>query len=109
VLLVFGFPWMSSRSEMEPDATLCYCFHITKRKIVNYVKRERPPRASQVSECFGAGTGCGWCIPFLVKLHEEIVGEAIVEGTDISSEEYEAMRLRYHEDVAAGHVDKNRY
>ncbi len=23
-----------------------------------------------MSECLGAGTGCGWCIPFLIKIAE---------------------------------------
>jgi NAD(P)H-nitrite reductase large subunit len=24
-----------------------------------------------MSECLGAGTGCGWCIPFLIKIAED--------------------------------------
>lgn len=94
---------------MELDANLCYCFRITKRKIVNYIRRERPKRASQVSNCFGAGTGCGWCIPFLVKLHREIVGDEIVEGDQITREEYEAMRLAYQAEVRAGARSRNDY
>lgn len=38
-------------------------------KIVSYMKRENPSVASQLSECLGAGTACGWCVPFLTKLH----------------------------------------
>lgn len=94
---------------MDLDAKLCYCFHISKRKIVNYIRRERPKRASQVSNCFGAGTGCGWCIPFLIKLHREIVGDEIVEGEQITSEEYEAMRLEYQRQVREGKRDRNEY
>jgi bacterioferritin-associated ferredoxin len=26
---------------------------------------------SQLSECYGAGTGCGWCRPFLKRLMEQ--------------------------------------
>ena len=55
---------------MKPDDEICLCFHISQRKIVNYLKRENPPVASLISECLGAGTGCGWCIPVLRKLHE---------------------------------------
>jgi len=55
---------------MNPDDEICLCFHISQRKIVNYLKRENPPVASLISECLGAGTGCGWCIPTLRKLHE---------------------------------------
>ena len=28
----------------------------------------RPQRESQLAECYGAGTGCGWCRPYLRKL-----------------------------------------
>jgi bacterioferritin-associated ferredoxin len=55
---------------MLPDDELCLCFHVTQRKVVNFLRVERPRVASQMSECFGAGTGCGWCRPFLLKLWE---------------------------------------
>ena len=55
---------------MELDDELCLCFHVTKRKVINYLRVERPQRESQLSECHGAGTGCGWCRPFLKKLFE---------------------------------------
>jgi bacterioferritin-associated ferredoxin len=55
---------------MELDDELCLCFHVTKRKVVNYLRVERPQRESQLAECHGAGTGCGWCRPFLKKLFE---------------------------------------
>src|SRR5260221_14641177 len=55
---------------MLPDDELCLCFHVTKRKVVNFLQVEKPQRASQMSECFGAGTGCGWCRPYLCKLFE---------------------------------------
>ena len=40
-------------------------------KLVSFIEREQPKVASQLSECLGAGTGCGWCIPFLEKLHKQ--------------------------------------
>jgi len=55
---------------MELDDELCLCFHVTKRKVINYLRVERPQRESQLAECHGAGTGCGWCRPFLKKLFE---------------------------------------
>jgi len=94
---------------MNLDDKLCYCFHVTKRKIVNFIRRERPKRASQISECFGAGTGCGWCIPFLVRLHEQIVGDDAVESDRLSPTEYEAMRKRYRREIASGARDPNRH
>jgi NAD(P)H-nitrite reductase large subunit len=92
---------------MELDNTLCFCFHIRKRKIVNFVKRTRPKRASQISECFGAGTGCGWCIPFLKRLHRQIVAGDIVEAEDIGAAEYEAMRRRYLAGIEEGTRERN--
>ena len=93
---------------MDSDATLCYCFHIPKRKIVNFIKQTRPRRASQISECFGAGTGCGWCVPFIVKLHEEIVAGDIQEADDISAAEYERLRQGYLEELKSGEREKNK-
>ena len=87
---------------MDLDSTLCFCFHIPKRKIVNFVKQTRPARASRISECFGAGTGCGWCIPFLKRIHREIVAGDIVEAGDIPPEVYEEMRRSYLEGVRQG-------
>jgi bacterioferritin-associated ferredoxin len=55
---------------MELDDELCLCFHVTKRKVLNFLQVEKPRRASQMSECFGAGTGCGWCRPFLRRLFD---------------------------------------
>jgi NAD(P)H-nitrite reductase large subunit len=55
---------------MDLDDELCLCFHVTKRKALNFLQVEKPRRASQMSECFGAGTGCGWCRPYLRKLFE---------------------------------------
>ena len=93
---------------MELDSTLCFCFHIPKRKVVNFVKQTRPKRASQISECFGAGTGCGWCIPFLKQIHWQIVADDIVESDDVSSEEYEGLRLRYLDGIKQGKRSPNR-
>jgi NAD(P)H-nitrite reductase large subunit len=55
---------------MHLDDELCLCFHVTKRKVLAFLRVEEPERASQMSECFGAGTGCGWCRPYLRKLFE---------------------------------------
>ena len=80
---------------MQSDDELCLCFHITKRKVTNYIRVEKPRRASQISECFGAGTGCGWCRPFLQRLfeQEDETGEISHELPD--REEYSLMRKKY--------------
>ena len=55
---------------MQLDDELCLCFHVTKRKVVNYLRVERPKSAAQLADCYGAGTGCGWCRTALSKLFE---------------------------------------
>lgn len=56
---------------MKPDDELCLCFHVSLRKVRNFCRIERPRRASQLSECGGAGTGCGWCRPFLQRIFDQ--------------------------------------
>ena len=55
---------------MTPDDEVCLCFHVTRRKVSQYIRVERPEVASQLSDCFGAGTGCGWCRPFLERIFQ---------------------------------------
>jgi NAD(P)H-nitrite reductase large subunit len=57
---------------MKPDDELCLCFHVSWRKVINYVRVEKVTLPSQVSQCFGAGTGCGWCRPFLNRLVQQV-------------------------------------
>jgi len=56
---------------MKPDDEICYCFHVTLRKLVNFARRTRPQKPSQLSQCLDAGTGCGWCIPVLRRIHAQ--------------------------------------
>lgn len=56
---------------MDPDQELCLCFHVSLRKVQNFIRLEKPKVASQLSQCYGAGTGCGWCRPFLRRLLDE--------------------------------------
>lgn len=80
---------------MQPDDEVCLCFHVSLRKIRGYMQREDPPVASLISECLGAGTGCGWCVPFLKHLHQ-----CHVEGKEpdlrVSPERYAKERLSFH-------------
>jgi NAD(P)H-nitrite reductase large subunit len=76
---------------MSPDDEVCYCFHVTRRKLVNFTRRARPQVPSQLSECGGAGTGCGWCIPFLRLIFRQESGE--LDG--LSAEDYARRRADY--------------
>ena len=75
---------------MNLDDKVCYCFHITQRKLVNWTRLHEPKVASQLSECGGAGTGCGWCIPFLKQIFAQ---EAGIDA--INPEEYAKRRAEY--------------
>lgn len=80
---------------MELDDQVCYCFHISKRKIMNFLRVHRPRRASQLSECGGAGTGCGWCIPYLKKCFREYELGQPVDDELQTAVEYAAGRAAY--------------
>jgi bacterioferritin-associated ferredoxin len=56
---------------MDDDDHVCLCFHVTRRKVMQFIRAEKPRRTSQLSECYGAGTGCGWCRPFLQRMMDE--------------------------------------
>jgi bacterioferritin-associated ferredoxin len=60
---------------LEPDDTVCYCFHVSLRKIESFCRIEKPQYASQISQCLSAGTGCGWCRPMLRSIHHRLCGE----------------------------------
>ncbi|MCP4787061.1 MAG: (2Fe-2S)-binding protein [Fuerstiella sp.] len=79
---------------MELDDKLCYCFHVSKRKVINHIRVHKPRVASQVSECGGAGTGCGWCVPYLKKCFEAETNNENVENMP-TAEEYEAQRAAF--------------
>lgn len=79
---------------MELDDELCLCFHVTKRKVVQFLRVERPARVSQLSECLNAGTGCGWCRPFLEQLFQQVADDTR-EPSLPSVEEYASLRREY--------------
>ena len=57
---------------MLPDDELCLCFHVSWRKVINYIRIHKVRVPSRLSECQGAGTGCGWCRVFMELLVERI-------------------------------------
>lgn len=80
---------------MQLDDPICYCFHVSKRKVVNYLRVHRPRRASQLSQCGGAGTGCGWCVPYLKRYFAEFEAEGRIGDDDLAAEEYARQRAGY--------------
>jgi len=98
---------------LNPDDTVCFCFHVTFRKVETYCKIEKPQFPSQISECLSAGTGCGWCVPMLQKVHQRCCGQQApwwrqtanvpaVEPArvdeDLDAEAYKAGRAKYLQD-----------
>jgi len=77
---------------MKDDDELCLCFHVTKRKVMQFIRVNQPSVPSQLSECFGAGTGCGWCRPFLKRLMEQADADSISLP---DSEAYASRRREY--------------
>ncbi|MBT4868209.1 MAG: (2Fe-2S)-binding protein [Planctomycetaceae bacterium] len=80
---------------MELDDKICYCFHISKRKILNHIRIHKPRVASQISECGGSGTGCGWCIPFLRQYFDDSRAGSAEPGESLTPEEYARKRGEY--------------
>ncbi len=79
---------------MDDDDKICLCFHVTKRKVIQYIRVKQPTLPSQLSDCYGAGTGCGWCRPFL----KQLLDQRDPETTDLPDREsYAADRARYRE------------
>ena len=82
---------------MQPDDELCLCFHVTRRKVENYLRIEKPQAPAQLADCYGAGTGCGWCRPFLRKLFEasRAAGSGNAEADLPTAAEYADSRSDY--------------
>lgn len=80
---------------MDDDDELCLCFHVTRRKVIQFIRVNRPKLASQLSECYGAGTGCGWCRPFLQRLMDQNDPETAELPSAL---DYAAERHKYRKD-----------
>ena len=80
---------------MNHDDKICYCFHVSRRKLMNYTRIHEPKVASQLSQCGGAGTGCGWCIPFLEQIFRQQMKREATELDVLTSEEYAQQRAEY--------------
>jgi NAD(P)H-nitrite reductase large subunit len=85
---------------VQADDLVCYCFRVSLRKLVNYARRERPARVSRMSECLGAGTGCGWCIPFLERIWTDPDDVALTVDPETYAEERRAYHGRLDEGEA---------
>lgn len=90
---------------MELDEELCLCFHVSKRKVVNFIRVERPQKVGQLADCFGAGTGCGWCRSYLKMLfdcaNDESDRSSTPDGRPGVTSSLESVKLPSAADYAA--------
>ena len=81
---------------MEPNDKICYCYGVSYHKLWCFARRRRLSRPSQMSECLGAGTGCGWCIPFLKRIFETARQDQPADAAPtLTAEEYARARQAY--------------
>lgn len=84
---------------MRVDDELCMCFHVSWRKVMNFIRIHQVKIPSQLAECQSAGTGCGWCRSAMRRLVQRMQ-DAPPSVEDLQrwlDEEYSASR-----DYAAG-------
>ena len=80
---------------MDLDDHVCLCFHVPRRKLESFVRVNQPRVASQMSECGGAGTGCGWCVPFLKQIFRRASEGGVIDLETLTPEDYERRRAGY--------------
>jgi NAD(P)H-nitrite reductase large subunit len=91
------------KGQIAPDpGNVCVCFHVPLGKIAKFIRLTKPRVPSQISGCYGAGTGCGWCIPFLEKVHEQLTADPDSEpDIGLSASEYLSRRREYLRSISA--------
>lgn len=80
---------------MELDDEVCLCFHVTKRKVLAFLRVEKPRRPGQMSECFGAGTGCGWCRAMLKRYFDAAAAGGQLAVDEPTPQDYARQRASY--------------
>lgn len=79
---------------MKTEDHVCVCNRVSLGKLQSFIERTNPTVASKLSECLDAGTSCGWCVPFLKKLHaQHCEGQPIELSVD--HERYVERRAAY--------------
>lgn len=86
----------------EGAREVCLCFHVTLRMLVRHTRAGRVRVASQLAECHGAGTGCGWCRPQLESIMNQVaLDPAAMPSLPWDPGEYARRRAKAHAERAA--------
>ena len=79
---------------MKSADYICVCHRVSLGKLQSFMNREQPKVSSQLSECLDSGTSCGWCIPFLKKLHK-LHSDGLPVELSVDSNRYVERRDAY--------------
>ncbi len=80
---------------------VCLCFHVTLGMLARHAKGRVLRHASQLADCGGAGTGCGWCRPQLEAIARQLVeSPGKLPKLPFDAREYAARRARAHAERA---------
>ena len=95
---------------MDLDENICLCFHVSLRKVKKFIRLEKPIRASQISQCYGAGTGCGWCRPYLEELlaKSQTAPPQQPAPVDGPATKFEDLSPDAYADLRKAHIEKGR-
>lgn len=91
---------------MQENDEICLCFHVKLRALRKFIRLEQPSRASQLSECYGAGTGCGWCRPYLEAIFADAQAKTPNASdpnpsqlSQLTPENYAQARKEYRDEI----------
>jgi bacterioferritin-associated ferredoxin len=64
-------PLAEPMPDTDLDSDVCFCNHVTKRKLLNFIRQRKVKRVEDLANCLGAGTTCGLCKSRMREILEE--------------------------------------
>jgi bacterioferritin-associated ferredoxin len=64
-------PRVETMPDTDLDSDVCFCNHVTKRKLLNFIRQRKPTQVEDLAGCLGAGTTCGLCKTRLREIFQE--------------------------------------
>lgn len=56
----------------NPDNILCFCYGITAKDVIEFIKKYGPEKPEVISEALGAGSSCSSCVPDIAAIIDEL-------------------------------------